>query len=125
MVPHNVPCMAVSMRAKLQFEDSLDTYPIHGLGGTIGAILIGVFALMAINPLGSGLLDGNPGHFWIHGICPQRYEIASQKAAGLSVFYPEHLQNRVAAEVAGTRFVVRGTSGHVEIVSSLKRCVTM
>ncbi|WP_322744557.1 ammonium transporter [[Phormidium] sp. LEGE 05292] len=53
---------AVSLRAKLQFDDSLDTYPIHGVGGTIGAILTGFFATKAVNSAGSdGLLYGNPG----------------------------------------------------------------
>jgi len=53
---------AVSWRAKLQFDDSLDTYPIHGVGGTIGAILTGVFATKTVNSAGNdGLLYGNPG----------------------------------------------------------------
>ena len=53
---------AVSFRAKLGFDDSLDTFPIHGVGGTIGAILTGVFATKAVNALGNdGLFAGNPG----------------------------------------------------------------
>ena len=58
---------AVSIRAKLQFDDSLDTYPVHGVGGTIGAILTGVFATKAVNQIKDasgnvtnlGLIDGN------------------------------------------------------------------
>lgn len=53
---------AVSLRAKLQFDDSLDTYPVHGVGGTVGAILTGIFATKAVNSAGNnGLLYGNPG----------------------------------------------------------------
>ena len=53
---------AVSFRAKLGFDDSLDTFPIHGVGGTIGAILTGVFATKAVNAFGNdGLFAGNPG----------------------------------------------------------------
>jgi Amt family ammonium transporter len=53
---------AVSFRAKLGFDDSLDTFPIHGVGGTIGALLTGVFATKAVNDLGNdGLFAGNPG----------------------------------------------------------------
>jgi Amt family ammonium transporter len=56
---------AVSFRAKLKFDDSLDTFPIHGLGGTIGAILTGIFATKAVNELGdNGLLFGNPLQLW-------------------------------------------------------------
>ncbi|MEG3976174.1 ammonium transporter [Microcoleus sp. herbarium8] len=53
---------AVSWRAKLGFDDTLDTYPIHGLGGTVGAMLTGVFATKAVNAAGNdGLFAGNPG----------------------------------------------------------------
>jgi ammonium transporter, Amt family len=51
---------AVSLRAKLQFDDSLDTFPIHGVGGTIGAVLTGVFATKAVNSAGAnGLIAGD------------------------------------------------------------------
>lgn len=53
---------AVSLKAKLQFDDSLDTFPVHGVGGTVGAILTGIFATKEVNPFGAnGLLFGNPG----------------------------------------------------------------
>ena len=56
---------AVSLRAKLQFDDSLDTFPIHGMGGTIGALLTGIFATKAVNAAGDdGLLFGNAGQLW-------------------------------------------------------------
>jgi Amt family ammonium transporter len=53
---------AISFRAKLGFDDSLDTFPIHGVGGTVGVILTGVFATKAVNAAGNdGLFAGNPG----------------------------------------------------------------
>jgi len=52
---------AVSFKHKLQIDDALDTFPIHGVGGTVGAILTGVFATTAVNSGGAnGLLYGNP-----------------------------------------------------------------
>jgi ammonium transporter, Amt family len=42
---------AVSLKAKMQFDDSLDTFPVHGVGGTVGAILTGVFAVSKVNPI--------------------------------------------------------------------------
>lgn len=42
---------AVSIRAKLQFDDSLDTFPVHGVGGTIGGLLTGIFATKSVNPV--------------------------------------------------------------------------
>ena len=53
---------AVSLRVKLGFDDTLDTFPVHGVGGTVGAILTGVFATKAVNAAGNdGLFAGNPG----------------------------------------------------------------
>lgn len=53
---------AVSFRVKLGFDDSLDTFPVHGVGGTVGAILTGIFATKAVNAAGNdGLFSGNPG----------------------------------------------------------------
>jgi ammonium transporter, Amt family len=53
---------AVSLRAKLQFDDSLDTFPIHGVGGTVGGLLTGIFATKVVNAAGAdGLLaSGSP-----------------------------------------------------------------
>ena len=49
---------SVQMKVKLRFDDSLDTYAVHGVGGTAGALLTGVFAnaeLIASHPAGEVL----------------------------------------------------------------------
>nr|WP_199307313.1 ammonium transporter [Alkalinema sp. FACHB-956] len=57
---------AVSLKAKLQFDDSLDTFPVHGVGGTVGAILTAVFADLAVNSAGKdGVLKGNFGELGV------------------------------------------------------------
>jgi ammonium transporter, Amt family len=57
---------AVSLKAKLKFDDSLDTFPVHGVGGTIGAILTGIFATKLVNPAGAnGLLFGDKGMLFV------------------------------------------------------------
>jgi Amt family ammonium transporter len=58
--------IAVSLRAKFKFDDSLDTFSVHGVGGTIGAMLTGVFATKAAfgGEANLGLLDGNPILIW-------------------------------------------------------------
>jgi Amt family ammonium transporter len=44
------------------YDDSLDVFGVHGVGGTTGAILTGVFASTAVNPAATdGLLNGNAG----------------------------------------------------------------
>ncbi|MGE5892644.1 MAG: ammonium transporter [bacterium] len=56
-----IPFFAVAvLKPKLGYDDTLDAFGIHGVGGTIGAILTGVFADPSINELGKGLLYGNP-----------------------------------------------------------------
>ena len=50
------------LKSKLGYEDALDAFGCHGLGGTWGAIATGLFATKAINPAGAdGLFYGNPG----------------------------------------------------------------
>jgi ammonium transporter, Amt family len=57
-----VPYFAVaSIKPKLGYDDSLDAFGIHGVGGILGAVLTGVFADPSVNELGKGLLYGNPG----------------------------------------------------------------
>lgn len=52
---------AVNMRYKLGYDDSLDAFGVHGIGGMLGALLTGVFATKLVNPAGNdGLLYGNP-----------------------------------------------------------------
>ena len=51
-----------SLKRMCGYDDSLDVFGVHGVGGTTGAILTGVFASKAINPAAAdGLLNGNPG----------------------------------------------------------------
>ena len=42
------------------YDDSLDAFGVHGIGGIVGALLTGVFALKGIGGV-SGLIEGNPG----------------------------------------------------------------
>ena len=60
---------AVTLRARSRLDDSLDVFGVHGVGGTLGALLTGVFASKAINPAGAdGLLLGNPGLVGIQAV---------------------------------------------------------
>ncbi|MBA4349417.1 MAG: ammonia channel protein [Thermodesulfovibrio sp.] len=57
-----VPYFAVAMiKPRLGYDDALDAFGIHGVAGTLGAILTGVFADPSINEAGKGLLYGNAG----------------------------------------------------------------
>ena len=56
---------ALVWRARTRLDDSLDVVAAHGLGGTVGALLTGVFAEKAWNGATDGVLFGNPGQFLI------------------------------------------------------------
>src|SRR5499427_4342140 len=60
--------MVAKVKGMFGYDDSLDAFGVHGAGGTLGAILTGVFAASAVNPifkdaqgnaLASGLMEGN------------------------------------------------------------------
>ncbi len=52
------------VKTKLGYDDSLDAFGVHGVGGTWGALATGLFASKAVNEAGAdGLLFGNPAQF--------------------------------------------------------------
>jgi ammonium transporter, Amt family len=62
--------MVAKVKSRFGYDDSLDAFGVHGAGGTIGALLTGVFASSTINPifkdpqgkvLPVGMIDGNSG----------------------------------------------------------------
>jgi len=57
--------IALIIRAKTSLDDSLDVVAAHGVGGTVGALLTGVFAEKSINGVFDGLIAGNPGQVGI------------------------------------------------------------
>ena len=57
---------AVSLKNKLKWDDALDVWGVHGVGGFIGIIFLGIFGSVTINPNGSnGLLHGGSDFFWV------------------------------------------------------------
>ncbi len=55
--------LAVWFKNKLGWDDALDVWGVHGMGGVLGTILLGIFATKSVN-IQSGLLEGNPAFFW-------------------------------------------------------------
>jgi len=62
--------MVTAVKQRFGYDDSLDAFGVHGAGGTLGALLTGVFATNAVNsalkdasgrPAALGLVDGNAG----------------------------------------------------------------
>jgi Amt family ammonium transporter len=56
--------LAVGLKNRLKWDDSLDVWGVHGVGGVTGTILLGVFASTMVNPNGAdGLLRGGGAFF--------------------------------------------------------------
>jgi len=58
---------STKLKNKFGYDDSLDVFGIHGVGGTVGALLTGIFAKEAIGGA-AGLLEGNIGQLWLQFI---------------------------------------------------------
>jgi len=64
---------AVILKGKLGYDDSLDAFGVHGIGGTWGALATGLFASKAVNSAGNdGLFYGNA-----HQMIPQIIAVAA------------------------------------------------
>ena len=66
-----------SLKLRLGYDDSLDVFGVHGVGGATGTLLTGVFAVAAVSASPdstgfSGLIDGNPGQVLV-----QLYAVAA------------------------------------------------
>ena len=55
---------AVQLRARFGWDDALDVWACHGVGGTLGTIVTGIFAASAVNGV-SGLIEGNVHQFLV------------------------------------------------------------
>src|SRR4051812_23102824 len=88
---------ALLYRAKTQLDDSLDVVAAHGVGGTVGALLTGVFAQKAMNGVADGLLFGNPG------------QLLTQAIAVLVALVFSAVMSFILLKIVGAVFPLRAT----------------
>ena len=56
---------AVSLKNRFRWDDALDVWGVHGVGGALGVVLLGLMGSTAVNSAGAdGLFRGNAGFFW-------------------------------------------------------------
>jgi len=56
---------AVAWKNRRGLDDALDVWGVHGVGGALGIVMLGMFATRAFNPASTnGLFSGNPAFFW-------------------------------------------------------------
>ena len=103
-------------RAKTSLDDTLDVFACHGVAGIMGAVLTGVFASKAVNPIGAdGLLHGNPSLVGIQVLAV----VATVAFAGTASFgilsalkLVMPLRIRVDAEVQGIDLAEHGEEAY-------------
>lgn len=62
MLAGSICYVSLTMKHRLVYDDSLDAFGVHGVGGILGSLALGFLAQKAINPAGAdGLLFGNAG----------------------------------------------------------------
>jgi Amt family ammonium transporter len=90
---------AVLAKYKYGYDDSLDAFGVHGVGGLTGALLTGVFAQKALNDAGAdGLLAGNPKQLLIQMLaCAATAVYAGAVTWGLLAIIDKWIGLRVAA----------------------------
>ncbi len=75
---------AIMLKNKLGYDDSLDAFGVHGVGGLLGSLALGLFATTAVNPAGAdGWFHGNPHLFFVQ--CQAVLAVAAFSAAGTFV----------------------------------------
>lgn len=105
----------VKVKSKFGYDDSLDAFGIHGVGGTWGAIATGIFANPKVNSLGTGLLYGNPKQLTIQLISvAASYAIAIVGTLLILVIIKSFMKLRVEPqdEIDGLDLVLHGESGN-------------
>ena len=90
-------------RVKTSLDDSLDVVAAHGVGGTVGALLTGVFAQKALNGVTDGALFGNPGQLGIQAT-----------AVGATIIY-SGVMSFVLLKLIGVIVPLRATNDDEEV----------
>jgi Amt family ammonium transporter len=86
---------AMLYRMKSKIDESLDVWACHGVGGAWGTIATGIFATVAVNFAGSGLIDGNAGQVMI--------QVIAVVATGLYAFIATFVLAKVIDAIMGLR----------------------
>jgi Amt family ammonium transporter len=110
--------LALIIRAKTSLDDSLDVVAAHGVGGTVGALLTGVFADKAINGLFDGALHGNPAQVGIQAAAVLTAIVYSGGVSFIllkliSLFIP--LRATAADEATGLDVTMHGEEAYLHI----------
>jgi Amt family ammonium transporter len=108
-------------RARTGLDDSLDVVAAHGVGGTVGALLTGVFAQQSLNGVQNGLLFGNPAQVGVQFAAVAAAIVYSGGVTflllkGIALFLP--LRASSADESTGLDLSAHGEEAYVQASTS-------
>jgi len=104
------------IRSRTSVDDSLDVVAAHGVGGTVGALLTGVFAEKALNGVFDGALYGNPAQLGIQAMAVGTAIVYSGVASFallklIGLFMP--LRATVSDEISGLDITMHGEEAYM------------
>ncbi len=106
---------AVLFKSRLGYDDSLDAFGVHGIGGFVGAVLLGVFSRKAYNTEGvDGVLAGNTPQLYIQLIAALSVALYAAVATLIITFVVDKLvgfRAQKSVEIEGLDPAVHGEQG--------------
>jgi len=111
--------MAIHLKNKMGWDDALDVWGVHGVGGTLGVILLGVFADKTMNENGAdGLLRGGGAFFMkevvaVVGFSAYAFVISYAALVIINKFSPVRATEE--EEVVGLDNALHGEEAYVEV----------
>jgi Amt family ammonium transporter len=106
------------IKHKFGYDDSLDAFGIHGVGGIWGSLATGLFALKSINPAGAdGLFAGNPKLFLV--------QIAATAATMVYAFVATYILFKLVDKFIGVRVVEEEEAMGLDLTQHNERAYTM
>ncbi len=105
----------VKLKPALGYDDSLDVFGVHGVGGTWGALATGIFATSSIPGSSDGLLAGNPGQFLVQFLATVvAWALSFGLTLGILLAVKALMGLRVAEEdeLAGLDLSIHGERGY-------------
>ena len=102
------------LKAWLGYDDALDTFGVHGVGGTLGAILTGVLATNDVNSVVGGLKEGLVGNQIKAVLLTIVWSVVATAVIALIVKVVVGLRPSEEVEVAGLDLAEHGEEGYHE-----------
>jgi len=106
------------IKPRFGYDDSLDAFGIHGIGGVWGAIATGLFATKVINPAGSnGFFYGNPRQLWI--------QLVAVAVTVVYAFVVTFAIYKLVDRIVGVRVVEKDEAMGLDLTQHNERAYTM